>query len=411
MSEEFKLFPFIDTALVEQESRVSKASTVPAVWPSEASGVRIDQTQSPIVGSCHRKSYLRMLGFEVSNQIDPVGAWRWVTGRLMEGTLVDLAKGTKPLIYVANGVRHFVPEFYLPLELDLVVMDPDTKQAWITECKTYYGYMAKKDIEGGSPKLENLMQAVLYLLTIQDGKTLKQIIHDGLENLENHPRNRIEANLEMVEQMDDGPVGAKLVYISRDECLRKEFTIGIEEDFDGSHYPTVDGEMQKIFTVESIYERFRTLQNYWFLARQEAVRRLSEKGIEPPPTLTVVMARGEVTDRYGNSKLKTAELRAVENAYMDQLAEEARNLPNSFWPPAEYQWAYTPEKIELLASKGLIGKTRYKDWKSRKSGKDRIGDWQCLYCSFKRNCVPLQNSNWAYQLYDIETMAPEETAA
>ena len=407
---DFKLFPYIDTALVEQESRDAKASTVPAVWPSEASSIRIDQSVSKIVGACHRKSFMRMLGFPVTNQIDPVGAWRWVTGRLMEGTLVDLAKTSKIPIYIANGVRHFVPEFYLPLELDLVVLDPKTNKGWITECKTYYGYMAKKEIEGGKPKLENLMQAVLYLMVVKDGATLKQIIADGLANKGNHPRNRIEANLEMVQKMDDGPVGAKLVYISRDECLRKEFTVGIAEDFDGSHYPTVDGELWKIFTIESIYERFRTLQNYWFRARQETVRRLTDKGINPPESLKLVLAAGDVTERYSGAD-KPADERKAEDKYMELLADEARKLPESFWPPAEYQWAYTPEKVELLASKGEIGKARYKAWKDRKSGKDRIGDWQCLYCNFKSLCVPKQNPNWAYQLYDIENMEPDVEAA
>lgn len=288
----FKLFDYIDKTMISQESHDARASKTPSVWPSEASALRIDKTEGNIVGRCHRASFGRMVGWSITNQVDPVGAWRWVTGRLIEGYLTDIAKATDPKIFVANGVKHLVKDLQMALELDLVVIDPKTKKGWITECKTYYGYMAKKEIETeGRPKLENLMQASLYLLEIKTGAKLKEIIRQGLKDKEEKAgyRNRIEADLEVVEQMDDGPLGCKLVYISRDECLRKEFNITIEEHFDGSFYPCVDGAMWQVFTVDSIYERYKTLQNYWYVARKTAVERLAAKGIHPPPTLKLVL--------------------------------------------------------------------------------------------------------------------------
>jgi hypothetical protein len=303
----FRIFDYLDPAIVDTESRDAKASRTPSVWPSEASAMRIEQSIGKIVGKCHRASFLRMLGTPVSNQVDPIGSWRWVTGRMIENHLTYLATQSKPNILVAAGVRHFVNDLYLPFELDLVVMDPVTKQGWIVECKTYYGYMAKKDIEtSGKPKLENLMQASLYLLEIKDGKKMKEIIRDCLKKrqeldaagVKNH-RYRIEVNEKLLEEMSDGPMGAKLVYISRDECARKEFNISVKEDFDGSHYPTVDEDMWKIFTVDSIYNRYKTLQNYWFLARREAVRSLEEKGVVKPEGLKVLLAHGDSLDREG----------------------------------------------------------------------------------------------------------------
>lgn len=419
---DFKLFDLVDAALVAQEGREPKASRTPSVWPSEASADRIDKTQGLIVGTCHRKSFGRMVGWPITNQVDPVGAWRFVTGRSIETHLTFLAANTKPEIFCASGVRHYVKDIYLPFELDLVVRDPKSKRGWIVECKTIYGYMATSDIiKGGKPKLENLMQIALYLLEIKNGKKLKEIITAGLAERaafeaaalaagkEPGPtRNRIQANTEILSDLSDDPIGAKLVYITRDTCERKEFDITIEEDFDGSWYPAVDGMMWKTFTVESIYERYKTLQNYWFVARNEAERRLEVKGVFPPETLRLIKGRGDQPER---DETLTKEQKDLEYTYLDRLEKETAGLPVQYWPPAEFQWAYTPDKIELLFQRQLIGKKKYDDWKKKKKGADRIGDWQCLYCPFKKMCVPHQNPSWAYQLYDMDDMLPTEDLA
>jgi hypothetical protein len=401
----FKLFDYLDLALVKQESRDPKPSSVPAVWPSEASADRIDKSAFKIVGKCQRQSYLRMTGRPVSNQIDPMGAWKWVTGRMMEGTIVDLAKATSPSVYIANGVKHYVKEFYLPLELDLVVMDPRNKRGWIAECKTYDGYYAEKEIEViGMPKLENLMQDCIYLLEAPTGKKMKEIIRTSIadrtrmDGLGLEHRNRIEANLEMMEAMDDGPMGAKLIYVSRGKCNRTEFDVSIAEDFDGSHYPVVNGQMYKIFTVESVYERYRTLQGYWFRARREAVRLLQEKGVNPPATLKLVLAPGDDRSREEGAEPLTPEQKLIEGAYIDALNRQTWILPDEFLPPAEYEWAYSAEKIEKMNSMGLLTKKAYDGWKKKK---EKVGDWQCLYCPQKQFCVPKQNPNWTYQVADL----------
>lgn len=416
----FRLLDLVDATLVSQEGRDPKASRTPSVWPSEASADRIDKTEGPIVGTCHRKSFGRMVGWPVTNQIDPVGAWRFVTGRSVESHLTTLTIATEPKIYAASGVRHYVKDIYLPFELDLVVKDPETNRGWVVECKTIYGYMANKQImQDSKPKLENIMQIALYLLEIKNGKRLKEIIEAGAaekfayeakelaEGRDPKPtRNRIHtAAWEFVSQIDDGPIGAKLVYISRDECLRKEFEITIQEDFDGSSYPCIDGMMWKVFTVESIYERYKTLQNHWFAARAEAERRLEAKGVVAPPTLRLVRGHG---DSSSHEETLTEEQKKAEYTYLTRLERETASLPVEFWPPAEFQWAFTPDKIELLFQRGLIGKKKYDDWKKKKKGADRIGDWQCLYCPFKKMCVPHQNPSWAYQLYDMDDMLPVE---
>lgn len=406
---EFKLFDYLDQAICTQESRDPKPSSVPSVWPSEASALRIDQRFWPVVGKCMRQSYLRMIGRPIANQIDAWGAWKWVTGRVMEGVVVDLARASQELregaaskgIYVANGVKHYVPDLYLPFELDLVVIDPLTGQPWIAECKTYDGYYAEKEIETlGMPKLENLMQVCIYLLEVPTGEKMREVIrisHEERQKLDatgvKH-RNRIELDPEQVSRIADGPCGAKLLYVSRGKVNRTEFNIEIKEDYDGSHYPVVNGQMLKIFTVESIYQRYRELQGYWFRARTEGVKRLEAKGVLPPEGLTLVLSPGDVNvSRYASE-----EGSAQAKQYLDALARETWKLGVEFLPPAEYQWAYEPQKIEQMWAAGEITKKAYEAWKK---GKERApGDWQCKYCPHKNFCVPIQNPNWAHEVYD-----------
>jgi hypothetical protein len=140
----------------------------------------------------------------------------------------------------------------------------------------------------------------------------------------------------------------------------------------------------KTFTVESIYERYKTLQNYWYVARTEAERRLDAKGVTPPPTLRLV--RGP-NDPIPENQVLTEEQKKAEEDFIIRLEKETASLPPEFWPPAEYQWSYSADKIEKLFQRGLLGKTRYTDWKKKKLGADRIGDWQC--CPFKKMCVPV----------------------
>lgn len=404
---DFKVLDYVDATLVAQEGKEPRASRVPAVWPSEASADRIDKTESKIVGACHRKSFGRMVGWPVTNKIDPVAAWRFVTGRSVEDHLTTLAKATQPAIYVANGIRHFVPDIYLPFEIDLVVKQPESNRGWIVECKTIYGYMANKQIMSeGKPKLENIMQLALYLLEVKDGKRLKEIITAGLASKAAGDRTRIDADISTVQQLSDAKLGAKLVYISRDECNRKEFNITVEEDFDGFHYPCIDGMMWKVFTVESIYDRYKTLQQYWYVARAEAERRLEAKGVTPPPSLRLV--RGPQAVGTATEPIPTGELTKEEQDFIIRLERETASLPQQFWPPAEYDWSYSSDKIEKLYQRGTLGKIRYNDWKKKKIGADRIGDWQCAFCPFKQQCIPTQNPALAYMVSDLDEFLPVE---
>ncbi len=415
----FSVFQYLDAAVIEDEtSSTPRASHTPSFWPSEASAVRIDKSNYNIFGTCMRKCIYRLIGWEKEKETSAEGPWKWILGRAVEEKLTDLAqfqseKAGIEHIYVAHGVRLFIKDFYLPIEIDLIVKDPKTSRGWVVECKTYDGYYAEKEIEKeGRPKVENLIQACIYLIETKTGARLKELIKQSLAEKEaldaksKFHRNRCEANLKMVEEMSDEPLGCKLVYIARGSLARTEFDIEIVEDYDGFHYPSVNGIPYKIFTIESIYDRFRTGQNYWFKMRQEAVDRLSAKGIEPPATLNLILSRSDIVSSQTETRELTKEQIEAEKVYYDKLEKEVRALPDSFFPKPEYEWSYSPKRIEELFAAGLIPKTKYKAYKEGKMS--RLGDWQCSFCLYaKMGCIQKQRPDLVYQLYDLANISEE----
>jgi hypothetical protein len=329
--------------------------------------------------------------------MDAVGARRVRTGKAVEKdtTLQAMEAG----LHIASGVKMYVPNIDLAFELDLVVLDPSTGGPVIVENKSIYGYMANTQILGnkghkGEPKLEHVLQTLIYINEIRTGAVLKQAIADSLAERSTNPRNRTEvtqSTLAMIK--DEDKVYGKICYETRDSCLTAEFDVEIYEDFDGYHYPQINGNIWKIFTVESIYERYEVLQGYFNRAQAEAIRILASRGV-------VRHERGiETTD---------AEHKKNEQEYWMTVGEEMRRLPLEFLPPADYQYRYSDQKVELLASKDLIGQTKYKEWKTWKNGKRRkagtpapIGDWNCRYCPYKLQCIPLQCPDLAQMCVDI----------
>src|ERR1039458_6990059 len=173
-----QVFPLIDRAMLAQEAREAYNSRTPRVWPSEASAELFDTREAGIAGGCHRKSYFRMTGEPPSNQIGMCAARRFRTGRAMELDIVNLAKAAG--IFVAAGVRYHVADIDLPLELDLVVRDPQTARMYVIENKTTYGYAAnKKVIKDGHPRIEGVVQSSIYLNEFSTGEILKEIIHES----------------------------------------------------------------------------------------------------------------------------------------------------------------------------------------------------------------------------------------
>lgn len=417
---EFRIFDYLDPALIAAEVGEPRASRTPAVWPSEASALRVDSTFWKIMGKCHLAAFYRMIGMPITNPPDAISAWKWLIGRSVEEHLTEQAKNAG--VYVAEGVKTWVPDVMLSIEMDVISLDPQTFEPWIVECKSFSGYYASKEIiTENKPKLENLAQISMYLLEAQTGKKLKEIIRRSLadrekldakraelaaKGIEWDHRNRCKANLENLEKMTDGPVKGKLVYVDRGEADRKEFTIEIFEDFDGNHYPMVDGVPFKVFTLESIYTRYKTLQNYWFAARAEALRRLAKKKVKTPKFVHLILDPRDVQENM-EPRVLTKEEREQEEAFLKKLEEEVRGLPVEFFPPPEYEWSYSPERIEALFAAKQLGKTKYNDYKKDKI--KRIGDWQCNYCSVQGHCIKRQKPELQYQVDDLLALLQDET--
>lgn len=411
-----QLFEYLNEALIQLEGRPVSVNRRISVWPSEASAELIDQRKDKIVGKCHLAAFFRMIGVEVTNPIDPVAARRFRTGRAMELDIANQAKQAG--IFVASGIRFRVPDMYLSPEIDLVVIDPYTNQFYIVENKTVWGHGAKEVIEGRNPKLEGVMQTTLYLNEIKTGARLKELVKEGWkerqEALERWKelsalpassetekelrtverilqRNRIEVNFDNLEKGLDGPILAKMAYESRDTCTSGEFDIGIyQHPVDHHHYPTIDGEPIRLFTVESIYIRFQRLIGYFQRAMEWTEAELAKKKAW--------------TEEEKNSY-----------EYQKAFAETIRNIPQEYWPPAEYEWKYSDEKIHALFNEGLLSKTKYNEWAVVKSGRNRkprpvpvVGAWNCAKCSYKTKCLAANDPGMSYMALDLLKAAEDE---
>ena len=330
------------------------------------------------------------------------------------GSQADLARAAG--IFVAAGVRYHVADIDLPLELDLVVRDPQTARMYIIENKTTYGYAANKEvIKDGHPRLEGVMQSTIYLNGFSTGEILKEIIHESCRRKQaardemqvwdhdqaswqfqkakkEFERNRIEVDFDAMELCSDGPVGVKMTYETRDDCQTREFEIGLlGDELDGLHYPMIDGIPQKLFTVESVYERFRALQGYHFRNIGFVRRELAIAGTLEP---------GKGLGQDGKDRTGFEQSRA-DMSYWDLVFQNVRALPSNFWPPAEYEWKYSAEKIQTLGEAGIIGKTKYRNWQKRAKGKTHLGAWQCAHCPFKTKCVSVEYPEMRHQVADL----------
>jgi len=416
------VFEHIDKVLLQEEGWTARVARKASTRPSDASAVLFDQTEAKITGACHRAVYLRLVGTPVEEIIKPEKAMQFRVGRAVEEDLGGLAR--KAGIFVAAGVRVEIPHLNTSLEMDDILIDPETQQPIIADCKTISGYWSNDQVlNKGKVKWSAVMQLLVYLNEFRTGAALKEAIRQAssdktvmegrtielrrlleaktgteeeqkvmaheLHDLEwKRKWNRVQVDWDNFAAMGDGPSTGMLIYISRDEAGRRQFNIGISCDpLDGWHYPSVDGAVVPIFTVESIYERFQTLQGYYLRTYDEAVRRLELRGVRAP-----------ATDAHYYEVKK----------YWEALGLEMRSLPLEFMPPAEYEWNYSPEKIEALYERGFLGKTKYKEWKTVSSGKNRksrevpvLGDWHCNFCNYRKRCIGLQDPAYANLASDL----------
>jgi len=199
----------------------------PHFYPSEASAVWVDKNGlTRVAGACLRSCWYRYTGKVEAAPTSPYTQWIFALGKHVEMILVEEWKQMG--IWIDNNLKFFDKEKNVSGELDVILIEPDTGQLYGVEVKSFYGYMATRDICGnksvkGRPKVSQLMQTLIY-----------------------------------ADQCKDFLPYFKMVYYARDAADRREFDITITD----GNKPTIDGEVDTRFTMDDIYDRFATLLDY-----------------------------------------------------------------------------------------------------------------------------------------------------
>lgn len=272
------------------------------LYPSEASATITDEFGDQVIyGGCARASFMRCMGEEgTPHTARSQGIFE--LGKSVENMLVNDWKEMG--IYVASSIRFQNSEYNISGEVDAIIRDPETGMLLGAEIKSYYGYYAGTEIMGnkskvGRPKWGHLLQTLVYA-------------------------NEFKSTLDHF----------KLFYEERGDGTKKCFDVRIvaSELEDGTvvHYPKVDNEIIKSFTIEDIYEKFSKLNNH--------------------------IMQGQIPDR-------------------------------------DFELYYTTERIEKDYANGKISKSKFEKFKRvYKNGTvkyvdaHRPGDWNCNYCSYKSLC-------------------------
>ena len=199
-------------------------------YPSEASVVTYDEHGDQVIhGKCMRAAYFRLANGFKSAPFEPYSEYIFMLGKIVENQLINYWKEMG--IWYDNNVKFYDKENNISGELDVILVEPGTGQMYIGEVKTFYGYMAEKEIFGSKtdkpfPKMNNLLQTLVYL---------------------NHFK-------------DTFPY-ARIIYFARDSGKRRTFKIELEQE-GNILYPKVEGEIIRSFSIQDILARYKELEHY-----------------------------------------------------------------------------------------------------------------------------------------------------
>jgi len=231
-----------------------------AFWPSEASV----QTPGPMhFGKCHRALWYSFKNEPTTNYMDGRG-WRTVkAGIAFEDLMIDNIKDMNMWDAKMNDIKKFYnKDLNISGEVDIFIKAD--KQSIGIECKTIYGYWARKEVfTYRTPKIEHLMQTALYAYHFF-------------------------------------PIPFKILYGCRDSQEITEFDVVLDKDKD---MVRVDGEIYKKFplTISAIKKRFEDFQSY--LDKDEIVPRTYSVLGMTVPELKILKAMGEL-NRVESKALK-----------------------------------------------------------------------------------------------------------
>ena len=365
--------------MLKEEQRSPYIYPEPRVNPSELSAWPADNRRNKVVGACQRKTIFKLFGVPVTEPMRAHSARIFRVGRFFEDEMALFLK--KAGLFVASGVRKYVPGLVMSFELDLVARNPATNQAIIIENKTIKGEWMAREVMEGHPKPENLMQLCVYLDYIRTGKRLKELIAEGQQDREvavefgDRSMNRIEVNEEALAQIEDGPIVGLLLYEDRETCGAYELEVSL-----GSHqgltYPAVNGVPFTEFSMESVYQRRMEVQQYWHGIVQEAKQVLANMGVVEPQAPDSPFGHNYRDPGYLDAKKR----------YWDQIGAYFNTLPPARWPEADYEFKYSREKLAYLRDQKLL---RRGEITAMNKG-ERVGDFNCGFCDYRTKCVAVQ---------------------
>jgi hypothetical protein len=137
-------------------------------------------------------------------------------------------------LWVDNNVKFTTDRLGFPLkgELDAILREPPDGRLYGIECKSFSGYFGTTEIMGnkkhpGAPKINQLLQTLVYTYIFKEELYCFRMVYMARDEPENHRTFKIE--------------------------------LANEGDL---HYPVIDGEINRAFTVEDIFSRYRLLQEY-----------------------------------------------------------------------------------------------------------------------------------------------------
>ena len=196
--------------------------------PSGASCViKNEYGEEEVVGKCLRDSYWAHKSVKPSNPMNARGRRITSVGNIVERWEVDRYKEMG--IWRGNSIKFIDQTTNISGEVDAFVYDSKLKHIIGVEIKSGYGYRFQSEVIGkpgkkGKPKLDHLMQVMLYM---------------------NYFRNI--------------PL-FKIVYIDRGNAMRAEFDITIDKKTGAA---LVDGKPYKEdLTIPAILHRFEVLDGF-----------------------------------------------------------------------------------------------------------------------------------------------------
>jgi hypothetical protein len=210
---------------LESPNAISPPRYYRGYHPSGASCIITNEYgEEEVVGKCLRSAFWGHRAVEQTNPMTARGRRITTAGKKIEEFEVENYK--KMGIWRGNNVKFFNPSTLLSGEVDAFVWDSYIKSVVGVEIKTGYGNQFQKKVIGnqnkkGSPKLDHLMQVMLYLDFFKDIPYFK------------------------------------MVYIYRGNAARVEFKVELDMSTGGS---LIDGKPgPDRLTIPAIFHRFEEL--------------------------------------------------------------------------------------------------------------------------------------------------------